>query len=42
MMFFNGNLSVIQRSGSPDTSALQNVSDPTTPKSGALPEQPKP
>jgi uncharacterized membrane protein YcaP (DUF421 family) len=38
----NGKLSVIRRSDSPDASALQNVSDPTTPKSGALPEQPKP
>jgi uncharacterized membrane protein YcaP (DUF421 family) len=38
----NGKLSVIRRSDSSDTSALQNVGDPRTPKSGALPKKPKP
>lgn len=37
----NGNLSVIRRSDSSDNSALQNVSDPTIPKSGTLPNEPK-
>lgn len=38
----NGKLSVIRQSESSDTSALQNVSNPRTPRSGALPQKPKP
>jgi len=38
----NGTFSVIRQSDSPDASALQNVSDPRTPQSGALPKKPKP